>query len=137
PSITLAFASASRSASISLINSIELLNLLGCHRLDPAGVLDLQLARHQMRADLQVCRGVLLPHLFNRGRSVLLKSAASASRKSLLNDLRVASNDPPGSRLVLPLMPRTRPGASILHCDCDALHAAAPPLRLCKKCAHG
>src|SRR5262245_40945956 len=36
------------------------------------------------------------------------------------------------SRLVLPLMPRTRPGASILHCDCDALHAAAPPLRLCK-----
>jgi len=25
------------------------------------------------------------------------------------------------------LMPRTRPGASILHCDRDALHAAAPP----------
>jgi hypothetical protein len=34
------------------------------------------------------------------------------------------------------LMPRTRPGASILHCGRDALHAAALlPLRLCKKSA--
>src|SRR6516165_3234530 len=33
------------------------------------------------------------------------------------------------------LMSRTRPGASILHCGHGALHAAALPLRLCKKCA--
>src|SRR5262245_57557980 len=30
-------------------------------------------------------------------------------------------------------MPRTRPGASILHCDRDALHAAAPSLYDCAK----
>src|SRR5262245_1251830 len=30
-------------------------------------------------------------------------------------------------------MPRTRPGASILHCDRDALHAAAPPFTTVKK----
>ena len=37
---------------------------------------------------------LLLAHLLNRGRPCFLKSAASASRKSLLNDLRVASKDP-------------------------------------------
>jgi len=31
-------------------------------------------------------------------------------------------------------MPRTRPGASILHCDRDALHAAAPPFTVQKRC---
>src|SRR5262249_46143755 len=35
-----------------------------------------------------------------------LKSAASASRKSLLNDLRVASNDPPGPFSPLPVHER-------------------------------
>src|SRR5215472_11402445 len=30
-------------------------------------------------------------------------------------------------------MPRTRPGASILHCDRDALHAAAPPFTTVQK----
>ena len=30
-------------------------------------------------------------------------------------------------------MPRTRPGASILHCHRDALHAAAPPFTTVKK----
>src|SRR6516225_8232615 len=31
------------------------------------------------------------------------------------------------------LMPRTRPGASILHCDRNALHAAAPPFTTVQK----
>src|SRR5262249_10963194 len=30
-------------------------------------------------------------------------------------------------------MPRTRPGASILHCDHDALHATGPPFTDCAK----
>ena len=30
-------------------------------------------------------------------------------------------------------MPRTRPGASILHCDRDALHAVAPSFNDCAK----
>ena len=30
-------------------------------------------------------------------------------------------------------MPRTRPGASILHCDRDALHAVAPPITTVQK----
>jgi hypothetical protein len=30
-------------------------------------------------------------------------------------------------------MPRTRPGASILHCDRDAIHAAAPLYDYAKK----
>src|SRR5262249_19990679 len=30
-------------------------------------------------------------------------------------------------------MPRIRPGASILHCDRDALHAAAPPFTIMQK----
>src|SRR6516162_10936816 len=31
------------------------------------------------------------------------------------------------------LAARTRPGASILHCDCDALHKAAPPFTTVQK----
>src|SRR5262249_36537848 len=58
------------------------LGLLGCHRLDAAGVLDLHLPRHQMRADLQVCRGVLLPHLCNGFRTVTLDCAAPCQSRS-------------------------------------------------------
>src|SRR5262249_59150512 len=59
-------------------------NGVGCHGLDPAGVLDLQLARHQMRADLQVCCGVLLPHLFNRGRPVLFEVGSECEQEVLV-----------------------------------------------------
>src|SRR5262249_12205236 len=58
--------------------------LLVGHRLEPGGMLDLQLARYQMRADLQVYRWVLLPHLFNRGRSVLFEVGSEREQEILV-----------------------------------------------------
>src|SRR5262249_50300614 len=49
------------------------LDLLRRHLLDRVGMLQLHLPRHQMRADLQVCRGVLLPHLCNPAPPVLFE----------------------------------------------------------------
>ena len=64
--------------------------------LNPRRTLDLHLPRHQKRADFQVrCRLRLAPFSMACG-PWRLKSVPSASKKSLFNDLRVASNDPPG-----------------------------------------
>jgi len=66
--------------------------------LNPRRTLDLHLPRHQKRADFQVrCRLRLAPFSMACG-PWRLKSVPSASKKSLFNDLRVASNDPPGFR---------------------------------------
>src|SRR5262249_25547030 len=50
-----------------------LLDLLIAHRLNPSGMLDFHFPRHQERANLHVCHGLLLTHLFNRGRPVLFE----------------------------------------------------------------
>src|SRR5262245_43836958 len=60
------------------------LDLLGSHRLDAAGLLDLHLARHQKRADLQVCRGVLLTHLCNGFRAVTLEVGGEREQEILV-----------------------------------------------------
>jgi hypothetical protein len=47
------------------------LKLLIGHRLNPAGMLDLQFARHQKRTDFHINRRVLLPHPRNGFRAAL------------------------------------------------------------------
>src|SRR5262249_32633978 len=49
------------------------LDLLGAHRLDPAGMLQLHLPRHQQGAYLHVGRRLLLTHLRNGFRPMTLK----------------------------------------------------------------
>src|SRR5262249_42252736 len=70
PSITLAFAPASRCASISLISSIPRSRLLIAHRLNAAGMLDLHFARHEQGAYLHVGSELRFPHFFNGLTSV-------------------------------------------------------------------
>src|SRR5262245_8225737 len=49
------------------------LDLLGAHRLDAAGMLQLHLPRHQQGAYLHVGSGLIFPHLRNRGRPRLFE----------------------------------------------------------------
>src|SRR5262249_9729442 len=60
------------------------LKLLIGHRLDATALLDLHLARHQKRADLQVCRGVLLPHLCNGFRPMTLEVGSEREQEILV-----------------------------------------------------
>src|SRR5262249_56405363 len=64
-----------------LDRSDGLLDLLIAHRLDAAGMLDSHVPRDQERANLHVCRGLLLTHLFNRGRSVLFEVGSEREQK--------------------------------------------------------
>src|SRR5262249_59224189 len=102
PSIPLAFAAASRLASISLINSIErsicpvVIDLIPpeCSTCSSRGTRCAQTFKYAAGCCFRTFSIAAAP--------CFLKSAASASRKSLLNDLRVASNDPPGFPTVCP-----------------------------------
>src|SRR5262249_39816590 len=76
--------------------SERLLQLLVGHRLEDIAVHNLEFLGNQQSTDFHVRRRLRLAHLLDGLWSWRLKSAESASRKSLLNDLRVASNDPPG-----------------------------------------
>src|SRR5262249_11487409 len=105
-------------------------------------MLQLHLPRHQQGAFCLRTFSIAAAPCF-------LKSAASASRKSLLNDLRVASNAPPAftrinlrfsrvlprrghppppSRLAPP--PHARPGSPPLS---TTMNSQPPRLQLCKK----
>src|SRR5262249_36308629 len=68
-----------------LLNELDRsLDLLGGHRFDAAGMLDLHIARHQKRADLQVCRGLLLPHLCNGFRTVTPEVSSEREQEILV-----------------------------------------------------
>src|SRR5262245_9200553 len=60
------------------------LDLLGCHRLDAAGMLDLHLARHQHCANLQVCRRRLAPHPLEHLAPMLLPVLRQIEQKALV-----------------------------------------------------
>src|SRR5262252_4744302 len=47
-------------------------------------MLDLHFPRHQERANLHVCRGLLLTHLFNRGRPVLFEVGSEREQEILV-----------------------------------------------------
>src|SRR5262245_2099091 len=60
------------------------LDLLRRHLLVRVGMLQRHLPRDQMRADLQVCRGVLLPHLCNGFRTVTLEVGGEREQEILI-----------------------------------------------------
>ena len=62
-----------------------LVDLLVGHRLNPSGMLGFHFPRHQERADLHVRRGLLLAHLFNRGRPVLFEVSSEREQGARLN----------------------------------------------------
>src|SRR5262249_56747410 len=67
-----------------LDRSDGLLDLLIAHLLDRVGMLQLHFPRHQERANLHVCRGLLLTHLFNRGRPMLLEVGSEREQEILV-----------------------------------------------------
>src|SRR5262245_24367835 len=96
PSITLAFASASRLAISSSIASMARSICSSVIALTPP-VCSTWSSRGTSKAHIfMYATGCCLRTFSIAAAPCFLKSAASASRKSLLNDLRVASKDPPG-----------------------------------------
>src|SRR5262245_33584669 len=61
------------------------LDLLGAHRLDAAGMLQLHLPRHQQGADLHVGSGLMFPHLCNGFRTALPKVFCQRFEKCLVD----------------------------------------------------
>ena len=74
----------------------SLLKLLVSKVLNPAGVLDLHLSRHQHCADFQIAGRLSRRTRLNTSRPCCCQSSARSSRKRLLNARRVASGEPPG-----------------------------------------
>src|SRR5215470_12707844 len=96
PSTTLAFAPASRAAINSLIISSDRSSCSSVMAFTPPECSNF-ISRGTSKAHIfMYAAGCCLRTFSIAAAPCFLKSAASASRKSLLNDLRVASKDPPG-----------------------------------------
>src|SRR5262249_42340557 len=81
--------------------SDSLLDLFVTHGLNPSRMLDFHFPRHQQGANLHVGRRLLLTHLFNRGRPMLLEVGSEReqeilverSTRSLQGTARVSSEE--------------------------------------------